>query len=431
MAYKLTVRRSLLAGCAVWLLAPGCATTSSETAARGPTKKAPSSRIGKSTPKSSDPANHAKAAEATKPSAPPEPDLPSRLPQPLYCPMPPEVPPETELTIRCAARPKLGTRSVVVHYRVSGTESFTTADAIRSPKGWYALTIKGSQVKGSALQLFVEAYGAGNKVVASDGSDESPNIVLIQKRGSSGGAEPPAVDEEPLARIEREQAEAAQSYAGHRRPAPNFWVAFGIGSGFGWYPTRAPEIYINSRASGWATGGLLHLLPEVGYQWTEHLAFSAQFRYQFVQTSTQGGGQPPHDRAYALLARAYLMSDSLFGRVSNLQLFGTATVGGGTAFRLYVAPHVTAGNDSFPNSDTVYGGPLVAGPGGGVLFHFTNYLAVAGELRALIGFPKAAAVLEAGLSVQLGVWTPGGSRAAAAPAAAPLLEPEPEYNPPE
>jgi len=129
-----------------------------------------------------------------------------RLPHPLHCPIASEVPANTELTIRCAVKPVLATRSVVVSYRPSGTEHFSTTDATRSPKGWYVVTIKAGEVRGNSLQFYVQAYNGNNKMVASSGNDESPNIVLIRKASSGTGTgveDQPVADEDPLARIQK------------------------------------------------------------------------------------------------------------------------------------------------------------------------------------------------------------------------------------
>ena len=454
---KLTIRHHLLGGCALLLFAPACA-TSSKTAKPEP-ETAPAKKKGSAaktaTPASSSddksksksrPSDAAKAAKGTAvveapkpPPPPPEPEIPSKLPEPLYCPTPSEVQPGTDLTIRCAVKHGSATHRVVIHYRPSGTDRFLTADATRSHKGWYVVNIKGNEVRGSSLQFFAQAYNASDKMTAVNGSDESPNIVLIRKGGSgtaeTGGTEQVVADEDPLARIQRERdAENAQNNEAHRRPAQNVWVAMGMGTGFGWYPTRIPELYTGARVKGWASGGVLHLLPEIGYQWTHHIAFSVQGRYQFVQTDLGAGcnGCPqPQDRAWAVLGRAYLFTDAIFGSASNLQLFGTGTLGAGTAFRLYVAPSPSSNtNIDFRTSDTVRGGPLAAGLGGGLVYNLTNYLVLAAELRGLSGFPKEAIVIEAGLSAQLAVWTLG-ARHVAAVEAAPELAPEPEYTPPD
>ncbi|HJX52435.1 MAG TPA: hypothetical protein VJ801_06685 [Polyangia bacterium] len=458
MGLKPTIRNSLLGCCAFLLLASACATSSKtgkpglarakKKAAAAKTAAAESSSDDKNKAKPPAPApakapKAAAVAEKKKPPAPPppppEPEIPSKLPEPLYCPTPSEVQPGTDLTIRCAAKPASGTRKVVLHYRPSGTERFITADATRSHRGWYVVNIKGSEVKGSSLQFFAQAHNANNKVTASNGTDESPNILLIRK-GSSGAAGPggtdqPVADEDPLAHIQRERdAESGLSNEGRRRPARKVWLAMGLGSGYGWFPTRAPELNTGAKVTGMASGGILHLLPEIGYQWTDRIAFSLQGRYQFVLTDTgtgnTGGGQPK-SWAWAVLGRVHLFSDRLFGSASNLQLFATGNLGVGTAFRLYVAPNPSNNpSANFVTSDTVNGGPVAAGVGGGVVYHLNNRLALAAELRALAGFWNVATVFEAGLSAQVDLWSVGARSAAAAEPAS-ELPPEPEYTPPE
>lgn len=453
---KLTIRFCLLGSCAFWLLASACG-TSSKTSRRNSSltnKKAPAAKAAVAG-SSSDSKNEAKAqssdsAKASKkatavetkkkppgpPPPPPEPDLPTRFPHGLLCPIPSEVPAGTELIIRCAAKPVLATKSVVLQYRPSGTDRFVTTDANHSPKGWYVAKIPATEVKGSSLQFFAQAYNANNKVTASNGNDESPNILLIRKGGSgeagAGGTDQPVADDDPLARIHGELAAAnAEKNEGRRRAVRSWWLGLGMGTGWGWFPARDPENYGSQGArlpSSWSFGGVLHLLPEIGYQWTDHIMFSLQGRYQFVHTEAGAGCLPPACRdpntyAWAVLGRAYLLSDGLFGRASNLQAFGTGTLGGGTAFRLFVAP-----SDNFKSSDTVNGGPLVAGLGGGLVYNFTNYLALAAEFRALFGFWDVAVVLEGGLSAQLKIWTPGARRAPPPETELPP-ETEPDYPP--
>ena len=457
MGLKPTIRNSLLGCCAFLLLVPACATSSKNgkpgsarakrkgSAAKTATAAPSSDDKSKSNPQPATPAKPPKAAavvEAKKPPPPPpEPEIPSKLPEPLFCPTPSEVQPGTDLTIRCAVKPALATRKVVLHYRPSGTERFVAADATRSRKGWYVVNIKGSEVKGSSLQFFAQAHNANNKVTASNGTDESPNILLIRKGGSgpagTGGPDQPVADEDPLARIQRERdAESGQSSEGRRRPARKVWLALGLGSGYGWFPSRTPELYTGAKVTGFSSGGILHLLPEIGYQWTDHIAFSLQGRYQFVHTDMgtgYTGTVQPKGWAWAVLGRVYLFTDRLFGSTSNFQLFGTGTLGVGTAFRLYVAPNPNLANpgvSDFRTSDTVNGGPVAAGVGGGLAYHATNYLTLAAELRALAGFWDVATVFEAGLSAQVDIWTPGARSAAAAEPAS-ELPPEPEYTPPD
>ena len=209
------------------------------------------------------------------------------------------------------------------------------------------------------------------------------------------------------------------------------WFGLGAGAGWGWFPTRAPEYYINAKVKGLSFGGW-PLLPEIGYQWTDHIAFALQGRLEYLPADMGSGCGTTcpslNEWAWAVLGRAYLFSDSLFGRASNLQLFGTGNLGAGTAFRLYVDKSPSANtNVNFRTSDTVRSGPFVAGVGGGVTYNFTNYFALVAELRALFGFWDVAMAFEGALSAQVKIWSPGVRRAPAETELQP--EPEPD-NPP-
>jgi hypothetical protein len=205
----------------------------------------------------------------------------------------------------------------------------------------------------------------------------------------------------------------------------------GIGSGEGWYPSRTPERYTSAKATGWATGGLFHLLPELGYNLTPNIALSVQARWQFVKNETQGNDQSrkPHTQALAVLGCAYFMTDS---PTSDWQLFGMLAAGGGSAFRLYVAPKRSSDSrQDFANSDTVNGGPFVAGAGGGLVYHLTNFFALTGHVRSLAGIPKTAVVIEGGIGAQLAVWPFSAYESKKNPHAPQDLEPEPDYAPSE
>lgn len=434
---SMNTRTGLLVGCALVFLMSACGTASAR-GASSPSRKtvadtAPSRKtVG--APKSAPvPATASKPVETKRPvedkkaAGPAEPDLPSRFAGHVFCPIPPEVSPGEELVIRCALKPGLSAHSVIVRYRVSGKEEYSTIDALRSPKGWYVAKIKGNEVRGSSLQLYVEAYAPGNRVAGTSGSDDNPNVVLI-----AGGVSGPSSDEDPLMKIQREkEAEQMQIVEGHRRPSPSLWLGFGIGSGEGWYPSRKGEANPNAKATGWATGGLFHLLPELGYNLTPNIAFSVQGRLQFVKTETSGGNTQdakPHKQALGVLGCVYLMTDS---RTSDWQLFGTVVAGGGSAFRLYMAPHLSSGNNSFPNSDTVNGGPFVAGAGGGVIYHLTNFFALTGHVRSLAGFPKNAVIIEGGIGAQLALWPFSAYQSKKTSQVPQDLEPEAEYAPSE
>jgi hypothetical protein len=350
------------------------------------------------------PAAPAARAEAT---APP-PVFPEGQSDPLYCPVPLEAPTSQEVLLRCAVRPDLRPSRLMLHYRPAGTEKFSAVSMRRAGKGYFQGVVPAEATAGKSLQFFVEA-GGPNKVSA--GTAESPNVLLLREGatpvGQGGDAsESKEAEAEAAAEAERIRREDEDPLAAselkrelalvRRRPAGKFWAALGLGSGYGWQPGSDLEFRPNRRIdAGPLAAGLAHALPEIGYQLTDRLSLSVQGRLQYAPVDGSGDPLPgtPRQTATAVLLRGTLG----FGE-GPFHAIATACVGGGKdgGFRLVVPASNKA---DLPRSDTVQGGPFLAGVGGGLVYHFSRRVALPLEVRALAGFPSLAAVLEVGTGV--------------------------------
>jgi hypothetical protein len=337
-----------------------------------------------------------------------EPDLPAEIPQPLHCPAPDEAPPETDIVLRCVAQPGLRPAHVLLYYRPPGTETFTEVPMSRSSKGWYMGVVPSKATSGTSLQYYVEAKGGSSPV--ANGHADSPNLMMVREgaapvgRGALAAAhwrskeDPSAnVDDNPLADLENERERERVQGDLHRRPAGRLWVAFGAGTGEGWQPGRQLDFRTDHKVgAGPLSGGLVQVLPEIGYQISDELAISVQLRYQYISIEGQGDGTPgsPANGAISVLVRGFR-----FWGDGNAQLFATGNVGGGEGFRLVVPPTPMA---DVIRTDTVRGGPVIAGPGVGFLYHFNRHVAWATELRALAGLPDFALVADLATGLQVG-----------------------------
>ncbi len=344
---------------------------------------------------------------ARRRGAPEEPDLPARVPQPVYCPTPDEAPPSERITLNCVLQPEVSASKVFLYYRVPGDVRFRSASTVRSSKGWYRGVIPASVVQGRSLHFYVEARDATNEVVGSAGRDDSPNVVLIREgavavaqglfAGVRSRRRPGAAsgEEDPLEAAARAREREIEAAGIRRRQVGSVYVAVGVGSGYGVHRTQRLEFYQDAEIdAGWIPSGLLHLAPEVGYQFSENFAFSVLARLQVISQTGSGDmrvGNPARS-AFAVLARPQL----LLGR-RNLQLNLSAYAGGGDGFRLTVPPQPPR----FRRNDSVRGGPFVAGAGAGALFHLSHHVAVAADLRWLFGVPDFAGVADLGLALQL------------------------------
>ena len=349
----------------------------------------------------------------------------------IYCPAPEGAPPRKELRLRCFAAPKLRAARVFLHYR-RPDEDYTALQMNREPKGWYSAAIPAADVTGSAMEYFVEAEGTGGKITGSHGDEQQPNVIAVRK-GPAGsrlsladvrmsdsallsGGEPPESrgdpDEEALAggddaadveaadeelRASRDDEDEDIRPRGFRRTPGTLWVGFGLGTGYGAHLTRDLEHHAGRKVSpGFAGGGLLQMMPELGIQYDRKLSLSIQSRHQYIRPS--GGADvtvsgPPPRMAHALLA--HLFYELWAGK--QLQFLGTATLGGGSGFRLKVKEDNSV---MLASSDTIAGGPVVLGPGLGLGYAFSDRLMATTEARMLLGLGNFAAVLEGSLGVQ-------------------------------
>jgi hypothetical protein len=191
---------------------------------------------------------------------------------------------------------------------------------------------------------------------------------------------------------------------GNRR----WWIGFAFGSGFGYAPASGLEALpsLASRySSGGAWAGLGHFAPELGYQFSPGLAISLEGRHQYIPQNKEFSKYAATG-AHAVLAKLLVYTKQQRGR-----FFGALAAGGGEGFRLiaYPAQGLRAPSGGDPNyasfKDTVRGGPVVAGVGGGYLYEISNGVSWMAEINILAGLPKFAAVADINTGFQINFGT--------------------------
>jgi hypothetical protein len=110
------------------------------------------------------------------------PDLPSRVPEPVYCALPDEAEAGADLWVHCVPQPNVRAKSIAFFYRESGTSHYNSVTLDRTKKGWYTTVIPANRVAGKSLQYYAEARDSGDAVVASNGKSSSPNILPVRRR---------------------------------------------------------------------------------------------------------------------------------------------------------------------------------------------------------------------------------------------------------
>jgi hypothetical protein len=113
------------------------------------------------------------------------PDMPARLTEALTCAIPDEAPLRTDLFVHCVARPNVKARSIIFYYR-AGSAHYYSVPMERTTKGWYAALVPGIRVVGKVMQYYAEALDGREAVVAHNGKENSPNILMLRPGGPRG-----------------------------------------------------------------------------------------------------------------------------------------------------------------------------------------------------------------------------------------------------
>lgn len=347
-----------------------------------------------------------------------EPDLPSKMSAPLMCSVPEVVPPGKELSIRCALRPGINAKTVQLHYRSPGVEAYQVAQMRKTPRGWWLGSLPGEAMKAGSLQVYFDARDGGDKELAANGHIDSPSIIEVRKGASVGGG---GDEDDPMRRIRNEQRDAAYEAGLHRRREGAFWVGVGFGSGFGYAPAGKLEYRKSLQVSAvTAPVGMFHVLPEVGYLWTESFAVSLQGIIEPIrQDQLANAAQPadltgqPATTGWALLGRGIYYTDLVGG---NLQFQFSGDAGWGFV-RIPVAPlkgklvdnpddpggaQIPDPKGTIYKTDTRLVGNALLGGSAGFTYHFARWFAMALDARVLLGVPNFGAMIEGWASVQIG-----------------------------
>jgi len=165
-----------------------------------------------------------------------------------------------------------------------------------------------------------------------------------------------------------------------------------LGSGFGWATGTGDTNHdVSVGAPGIAPATLLHIAPEFGYWLTSSLMLSVQLRYQIITGTVDpyfnGMDYKTAKYAFAAFAKAtWKLGDDEGDWHPFFSLMG-----GGGYIRHVVTLHPmrapTACGPMMNQAcvDTIQGGPILVGPGGGIFYDLTDSLSLVGQANAVLG----------------------------------------------
>ena len=313
----------------------------------------------------------------------------------LRCPSSGDVFAGDDVTLRCVTTPGFSPASVVLYYKASGNDDFTSlpmrSKAARNNKALWSASIPARDVSGKWVPFYFEAKDQGGETLALAGRNESPNILTVKgedtsvrksarkrsKQDDRGGDD----DENPL-----EKRKSGDDDDGEGTYVGRWFIGLGLGSGAGY--STDPKLEVYGKYGAEVTPGVLfagggHALPEIGYMVTDHVGLSVQGRVQYI---------PRPDAVSASGAMAAFARALFFSGTGASRFYGILQAGGGEGFRLKMSPVVknaTTGATT-REQDTVRGGPIVAGIGGGYAYGFTDFIALTLETNLLAGAPNFA-----------------------------------------
>src|SRR5215470_16630406 len=222
---------------------------------------------------------------------------------------------------------------VVLSYRPGAVEGFTQQPMKTQNGVEYQGIVPEGATRGAAVQYFVEARGANGKLLAAVGSAEAPNVVAI--------ARPGVAEDGPATAVTK------ASDSGAKR----FWVALSVGSGAGYVSGKTEVSFQNVTCC--LAPAPFHVLPDVGYWLTPHMALSLAARLGFPIGADVAGAAT---LAPAVLGRFWYET----GRYGGLVVHGDL---GGGVIRHVVKLTATSATAAQGDTDTFATGPLFVGGG--------------------------------------------------------------------
>jgi tetratricopeptide (TPR) repeat protein len=302
----------------------------------------------------------------------------------LRCPAASVATAGSSLKLRCVAEGSLSASEVIVYFRpghgVFRSRKMSTEKTLDGSPSW-TTQLPPQATSGDQLFLYFEALNKKGDVLSSVGSEDNPAVVGI--RSGDQGSEETGSGSRHARRVDEE----GEGEGGAAKPAESgfWWIGLGLGSGIGYAGGAGPEIYKNTDfRAGYAWAKVVQVTPELGYFMTPNLSLSLQGRIQYISQ--------PSSNAIAPACVAFLARLLYFSNGETVRFYAGPILGGGLGFRLVVSGLTTASGKTI--TDTVRGGPIVAGVGGGMSVGLSDSWSWILELNGLAGFPTFSMVLD-------------------------------------
>ncbi|HJX66475.1 MAG TPA: tetratricopeptide repeat protein [Polyangia bacterium] len=300
------------------------------------------------------------------------------------------------IVIQAQVPASLAAERVLLAYRPDGVSDFVTheMDAIEGSTDAYQAQIPAEAASGASVAYYLQAQDAQGQLLAQNGDAADPYIVTLGAKTASGGI---------INGVTAENETSNEEEGGEGGEGASYWFALALGSGGGFHSgtpeaNRTNDNRVPLKNSGFAGALAFQISPEIGYFVSDSLLLSLQGRFQIVTGGTQIHGSAVtnstnackggicHPAAYALAGLAKLTW--FIGEPKRVTPFLSLAAGAGQIRHV-----VNIGNKNLsgcPSSgcqDTVVGGPVLFGPGGGITVELTDSFLIVASTNALVGAP--------------------------------------------
>jgi hypothetical protein len=326
-----------------------------------------------------------------------------------------EARPSSTISVKAAVDPSLAQDKVILAYRPEGASDFLARDMERDAQGWFVARIPEPATRGTLVSYYIEARNRGGQALAASGSASEPYVISLSGDGGHGGGEDGAAA--VIRQSRRADAEESMGAAGGDH---KYWLAVGLGSGFGW-ARGTPEVNPTDKQGhqikldgAFAPARLMHIVPEVGFFLAPNLVLSLQGRVQVVTSATEVhdpscpdnkdanmvGVCPPAKWALAVLGKATW----LLGEPRRLRPFVSVAAGGGEIRHLVKVNLNDCGSDGHTAcQDTLLGGVILIGPGAGLTYDIGKAVSAVVSVNSLVGLPNPTVNFDLNLGVAVGL----------------------------
>lgn len=328
-----------------------------------------------------------------------DPDLPARVPLPLYCPLPFEILPEQDLLVRCLTRKQQRRASATLSYRGDATSNeYITSSMAHSPKGWLIAVIPGHHIRGKSLSYYVKAHLPGTSAALFHGYPEAPNALLIRT---------PSPDENPASVADSAPAQAPSKNGNngghwHRRTPGAVWLTLAGGTGTVYHGREAVDSNTQAFASsnplyveaGFSPATMFQLEPEIGYQLSRRFSLSAMLRYQYAPLDGSFVPEPTQNAVPTSAFAGFLRTQFLLGGSGNFQGYVSGGAGLGTSFLASISKRCDANLCALDHSDTLHGGRVGLTVGLALVYRFLPDFGLLLDVKEIMTLPKVLALTE-------------------------------------